>query len=255
MTENNTKQCPYCKSDIPADAIKCKFCWEFVEKKEEVKKVEKTNLEQKTIPTKICRFCKSEIPKNAMKCPNCWTDFRNWFQKHPIKIIIFILLIWLVVSVVNSVQESIKNVKQDKLLKQADNLNIDTWSWDQKNIQKISDDVKKKNQEILDKIEIVSKEIKDEYWFNFLVIKLKNNSWKDIDWLSIKSSFADNFDRKVLESISWKEFFYWTSQEMFKSWKTTERQRQLSLFDNATKIKTLEIFEVHFTDWQTVSIE
>jgi len=72
MTENNTKQCPYCKSDIPADAIKCKFCGEFVEKKEEVKKVERNVYNSMPIMLKYKWF--QFAPQ--IYCPHCHYEWK-----------------------------------------------------------------------------------------------------------------------------------------------------------------------------------
>jgi hypothetical protein len=54
----STRQCPFCKEDIKADAIRCKHC-------------------QATIPIEkprhggTCPFCKEKIHKEAIRCMHC----------------------------------------------------------------------------------------------------------------------------------------------------------------------------------------
>lgn len=56
-------KCPYCKEDIQTNAIKCKFCGEFLN----------SNHSQDSYnhAMKPCPFCCEEIPSNAFICKHC----------------------------------------------------------------------------------------------------------------------------------------------------------------------------------------
>jgi hypothetical protein len=53
-----TRECPFCKEEIKADAIKCKHCDSMVA------------LERPTHGG-ICPYCKEEIKPDAIKCKHC----------------------------------------------------------------------------------------------------------------------------------------------------------------------------------------
>ena len=58
MAEDATRECPFCKEAIKAEAIKCKHCRSAVKPE---------------IPPHggICPFCKEEIKPEAIKCKHC----------------------------------------------------------------------------------------------------------------------------------------------------------------------------------------
>ena len=98
-------------------------------------------------------------------------------------------------------------------------------------------------------------EIKEWYLKPMLNVTIKNESGKDIDGAKIKASFQNNFKENVYSDISGEEFYNWIVQEILKNWETKTFKRQLSLYGNATTIKTIEIREVHFTDWETITLD
>lgn len=56
--ESKTRECPYCKEEILADAIKCKHCGSKL---------------SPTMPSHegTCPYCKEEIHREAIKCKHC----------------------------------------------------------------------------------------------------------------------------------------------------------------------------------------
>lgn len=59
--ESDTRQCPFCKEEIKAAAVRCKHCLAAIE------------------PTRaghegICPFCKEEINVEAIRCLHCKAD-------------------------------------------------------------------------------------------------------------------------------------------------------------------------------------
>lgn len=86
-------KCPFCESEIKDDALKCKYCKEFLPKKGD--KIEPSN--KKSI--RKCPKCKGEVPKNASKCMHCGSDLRGWFRRHPIiSLILFVFLFGAIVG-------------------------------------------------------------------------------------------------------------------------------------------------------------
>lgn len=64
------KHCPFCDNEIRAKAIKCQYCWEFLNE-------EKTTEETKETREKECPFCFNEIDVDAIKCPFCKENLNN----------------------------------------------------------------------------------------------------------------------------------------------------------------------------------
>ena len=58
------KECPFCANKIKEKAIKCQYCWEFLNKEEKTTKKEKNE-------KKECPFCMNKIDTTATVCPFC----------------------------------------------------------------------------------------------------------------------------------------------------------------------------------------
>lgn len=61
MDAKKQTQCPFCKEEIRADAVKCKHCQSAV---------------RPSTPAHegVCPFCKEEIRKDAVKCKHCHSN-------------------------------------------------------------------------------------------------------------------------------------------------------------------------------------
>jgi hypothetical protein len=60
-TENAIRECPFCKEEIKAEAVKCKYCQSGI-------------TPEKPAHQGICPFCKEEIKPDATRCRHCRSD-------------------------------------------------------------------------------------------------------------------------------------------------------------------------------------
>ena len=182
--------------------------------------------------TKLCPKCQTEIPDKATTCPNCRSDLRSWWRKHPIfTSIIVIMLVWLIAQ---TLQESSPEYKEQQVQEQTR---------------------KNESQETINKVEVINVKVYDQYSFEHLWVTIKNNTGKDIDGITVKASFKNNFGESIRESISNNQYFYGIWQDVIANGKTTDLNWQLSLFNNATTIDDFAITRLHFTDGSSAEIE
>lgn len=183
-----------------------------------------------------CPQCKELITKWAKRCKHCNADLRSRFAKHPIWTLIIIA--FFIYTVLQAHKESSPEYQAEQ---QAQQTAIETKTME--------------NRQKLSKLKITKSEITEWLIRPMLKVTIKNESWKDIDGAKIRASFQNNFKENVYSDISREEFFDWIVQEVLKNWETRTFERQLSLYENATIIKSLELREVHFVDWETVTLD
>ena len=63
--DENTKVCPFCEESIKADAVKCRFCGEFLTEK------------NKNSIKISCPFCREDIDENITICPFCDSELKK----------------------------------------------------------------------------------------------------------------------------------------------------------------------------------
>lgn len=82
-----TKKCPYCVAEIPAEARKCKFCGEWVEKPT-ADAAPATGAPATEAPAKLvapfttCPSCNTPAPDGALLCVQCGYDVRLGQRRH-----------------------------------------------------------------------------------------------------------------------------------------------------------------------------
>ena len=197
-----------------------------------------------TSELKKCPHCQEEINKKANKCPHCQTDLRWWFARHPIITIIIVLF------ALPSFLQGL-TLWGNKWTNNTQTTAINNYDPNLEAQKKLI-----ATRERLAKIVILSSKVEDEYWFEHLVVKVRNDTWGNIDALTIRASFTNNFWEIVKKRISWDTYFDWIAQKALNAWKTAEYDWQLSLFENATKINSIEVTSMHYVDTnEKVSIE
>lgn len=76
--ESATRQCPFCKEEIKADAVRCIHC-------------QATFPPEKPTHEGICPFCKENINPEAIRCMHCKADlvpageYSGWQERFPMR--------------------------------------------------------------------------------------------------------------------------------------------------------------------------
>ena len=60
-TKYATRECPFCKEEIKAEAVKCKFCQSSI-------------TPEKPAHEGVCPYCKEDIKPDAIRCKHCKSD-------------------------------------------------------------------------------------------------------------------------------------------------------------------------------------
>ncbi|MCQ2789440.1 MAG: superinfection immunity protein [bacterium] len=87
MENKNTKECPFCKKEIPIKAKKCKYCGNWLNEEIQPNATNDNSNNNNEILTnnkessKTCPYCCQQIPTNAKKCQFCG----EWVEKKPTK--------------------------------------------------------------------------------------------------------------------------------------------------------------------------
>ena len=85
-------ECPFCKNDIKEGAVKCQYCWEFLDEKAKPKQEFSQELKYKSFWV-----------KPTIYCPNCWYEGKakltaKWSLWVEIVLWLFLLVPWLIYS-------------------------------------------------------------------------------------------------------------------------------------------------------------
>lgn len=88
---------------------------------------------------------------------------------------------------------------------------------------------------------ILNKEIRNVYWTKRLLLKIRNNTWKDIELFKIKASFRNEDNNQSHEAISKNKYFYKEIDDILEDGETDSYTFALQFFDDAVYIDTIKI--------------
>ena len=88
---------------------------------------------------------------------------------------------------------------------------------------------------------ILHKEIKTIYGTKKLILKLRNNTWKDIELLKVKASFKNEDNQKSYEAVTKSKYFYKEINDHLEHGETDSYTLALKFFDYAESIDTLKV--------------
>ncbi len=182
---------------------------------------------------KKCKKCGEEILASAKTCKHCHSDLRNWFMKH--KIITIFVIFPIVLTMFVSAFNDLDDAKNEDNNTGSNNT--------------IQSEVKIEPKTITE-IEISSSKItKDSIGTPILNVSFLNKTDKTVDGVDIEAYFLNNFDEPVGQfGMKREEAFGGSIQEKINPKGTYTAQWNLAVYEQTTKIKSIKITRVHFTD-------
>lgn len=182
---------------------------------------------------KKCPKCGEEILVSAKTCKHCHSDLRSWFIRHKLitTFIIFPIALTIIISAFNDLD---KNKPVENNTPNSNQVQTET----------------KKEPKVITEVQISSSKItKDSIGTPILNVYFVNKTDKTVDGIDIEAYFLNNFDEPVGQfGMKRDEAFDGSIQEKIAPNGTYGAEWNLAVYEQTTKIKSIRITRVHFTD-------